>query len=121
MTVVARMVISLAGKKAAARFDKATSSVAESQARKLREILRRNAETEYGREFHFGSIQTLAEYGKALRLYEGGVFVGAARALGNWRGTCPADEPSLVLMYRAVEAQVKGKPANHPVWELTEK
>ena len=66
MTVVARMVISLAGKKAAARFDKATSSVAESQARKLREILRRNAETEYGREFHFGSIQTLAEYGKAV-------------------------------------------------------
>src|SRR5262245_30686807 len=66
MTLVAKTLISIVGKQAAARFDAATKSVAESQTRLLREILQRNAATEYGREFDFASIGTLAEYAKAV-------------------------------------------------------
>ena len=66
MTRIAKLAISIVGRKAAARFDEATKSVAESQTRKLREILERNAGTEYGKEFGFGSLRSLAEYAKAV-------------------------------------------------------
>jgi len=66
MTLIAKMAVSLTGKKAAARFEEATRSVAASQERKLREILQRNAETEYGKEFGFGSVGSLAEYARAV-------------------------------------------------------
>jgi class 3 adenylate cyclase len=60
-------------------------------------------------------------YAEALADFERGEFTLAARKLGNWRGECPTDDPVLVLLYRAVRAMVEGTPANHPVWELTEK
>jgi hypothetical protein len=66
MTHVAKLVVSVAGKQAAARFHEATRSVAESQTRKLREILQRNAATEYGREYGFESVNSLADYAKAV-------------------------------------------------------
>ena len=62
-----------------------------------------------------------AEYEMALALFEEEKFGLAARALGDWRGQCPSDQPALVLLYRAVRAMVEGKPAGHPVWEFTEK
>ena len=66
MTLIAKVVISIVGKKAVERFDAATKSVAEGQERKLREILRRNAATEYGLKHIFGTIDTLAEYSRAV-------------------------------------------------------
>jgi adenylate cyclase len=61
------------------------------------------------------------EYEVALTTFEREQFAEAARTLGNWRGKCPEDDAVLALMYRAVEALVKGKPAGHPVWELPDK
>lgn len=66
MTLIAKALVSIAGKRAAAGFDAATKSVAESQARLLREILQRNAATEYGREFGFASVRTLADYARSV-------------------------------------------------------
>jgi len=66
LTRIAKAVVSIAGKKSAVRFDELTKAVAESQARKLRQILQRNADTEYGREHGFASIGSLAEYAKAV-------------------------------------------------------
>jgi hypothetical protein len=66
MTRIAKALVSIVGNRAAARFDEATKSVAESQRRKLREILQHNAATEYGREFGFASIGTLAEYAQSV-------------------------------------------------------
>jgi hypothetical protein len=66
MTLVAKWAIGVAGTKAAARFEAATRSVAESQRGKLKEILQRNAATEYGAELGFGSIDSLADYARAV-------------------------------------------------------
>ncbi len=66
MTLVAKWAVGFVGKKAAERFDQATRSVADCQARKLAGILRRNARTEYGREFGFESLRTLADYAAAV-------------------------------------------------------
>jgi adenylate cyclase len=61
-----------------------------------------------------------AQYERALQLFESGEFGPAARVLGNWRSAYPTDDPVLVLMYRSVEALVKGPPANHPRIDLSD-
>src|SRR5262245_186964 len=66
MTLIAKVAVSLVGRKSAARFEDVTRSVAESQQRKLREILDRNADTEYGRELGFKSLQSLSDYARAV-------------------------------------------------------
>jgi hypothetical protein len=66
MTLIAKMAVSLVGKKAATRFEEVTRSVAGSQEQKLREILQRNADTEYGREFGFRSLRSLTDYARAV-------------------------------------------------------
>ena len=66
MTLIAKVAVSLVGKKAATRFEKSTASAAESQEKKLREILARNAGTEYGKEFGFRALRSLADYAHAV-------------------------------------------------------
>jgi hypothetical protein len=66
MTLIAKTMVSIVGRASAARFDAVTKSVAESQMRKLRAILERNAGTEYGQEFGFASIHSLSDYARAL-------------------------------------------------------
>src|SRR5262249_4458625 len=55
-----------------------------------------------------GWPEAKVEYEKALELFEGKDFGLAARALGNWRIHHPEDEPSLVLLYRAVKCMLEG-------------
>ena len=83
MTRIARMAVSIAGRRAAARFDEATKSVAESQQKKLLEILRRNADTEYGREFGFRSLRSLAEYAKTVPLVRYENIADRVRRMAN--------------------------------------
>jgi hypothetical protein len=66
MTRIARALVAIVGRKAAARFDEGTKSVAETQQRKLLEILEKNAGTEYGREYGFRAIRSLADFAKAV-------------------------------------------------------
>jgi hypothetical protein len=64
--------------------------------------------------------EACAQYERALQLFEAGEFGAAARVLGNWRSTYPTDDPVLVLMYRSVEALVKGPAVNHPRIDLSD-
>ena len=56
----------------ARRFDRAAAEPERAQAAVLRALLRRNAQTAFGREHGFGAIRTVAEYRRAvpLRDYE---------------------------------------------------
>ncbi len=62
MSIIASFPISWASRAAAKRFDPATRQPAASQRRKLKEILLRNQQTEYGRKYGFASIQNIEEY-----------------------------------------------------------
>jgi len=66
VTRVAKAMVSVVGRKSAARFDAVTQSVAASQLRKLEQILERNAATEYGREYGFSAIHSLSDYTRAV-------------------------------------------------------
>jgi len=66
MSRFASWAVGLLGRRAAARFEQSTRCVEETQRRKLREILQRNADTEYGREHGFRSLIGLEDYAKAV-------------------------------------------------------
>lgn len=94
MTLLASWAVKLAGKKAAARFERATAAVAETQTRKLREIMQRNAETEYGREHGFGSVSSLEEYARAVPVigYDD-IAARIARMTRGERNVLTAEDP----------------------------
>jgi len=62
MSWLGSMLIRLAGKAAAKRFDIATADPAASQQNKLMEIMRRNEDTEYGKKYGFASVKNLADF-----------------------------------------------------------
>jgi GH3 auxin-responsive promoter len=66
VTRIAKTMVSVVGRKSAARFDAVTQSVAASQLRKLEHILERNVGTEYGKEHGFSSIHSLSDYARAV-------------------------------------------------------
>ncbi|MBI4878063.1 MAG: GH3 auxin-responsive promoter family protein [Planctomycetes bacterium] len=65
MTRLASFFIRLMGRAAARRFEEATRRPVEVQEQKLKEILARNQDTEYGREHGFAAVRCLADYRKA--------------------------------------------------------
>jgi adenylate cyclase len=58
------------------------------------------------------------EYERSFAEFEKDNFGLAARTLGAWRSKNPDDLPALLLLYRAVQCMVEGKPPHHPVWVL---
>src|SRR5262245_28007077 len=62
MASIGSLLIGLAGRRAAARFEKATQDPVAAQQRKLLEILMANRETEYGRKHRFARIWDLRAY-----------------------------------------------------------
>ena len=112
MTTIAGVAVSLAGKRSAGRFDQATRSVARTQADTLREILQRNAGTEYGREFRFGSIRTLAEYAQAVPIATYEKIAGRVKRMaGGESNVLTAENP---LMF-ARTSGTTGEPKLIPV------
>ncbi len=66
MSLAASLLMSLAGRASARRFEVATRDPVASQQRKLAEILERNKDTEYGRKHGFAAIKSLPEYRAAV-------------------------------------------------------
>ena len=66
MSQMASFFIKFVGRASARRFEQATCDPVAAQQRKLMQILRRNRDTEYGREFGFARIGSLAEYQTAV-------------------------------------------------------
>ena len=62
MSWLGSMLIRLAGKAAAKRFDAATADPVAAQRKKLMEIMRRNQNTEYGKKYNFASVKNLADF-----------------------------------------------------------
>lgn len=63
---LAGKLISFVGKQSARRFDQATRDPLHTQTELLLGMLRKNADTEYGRRYHFGSINSIADYQKQV-------------------------------------------------------
>lgn len=66
MSQIASFFVKFVGRASSRRFEQATQDPVAAQLRKLRQILRRNRDTEYGREYGFGSINSLTEYQEAV-------------------------------------------------------
>ncbi len=66
MSQLASFFIRMVGRASARRFEKATADPIAAQHSKLMRIVRRNQDTEYGREHGFASIKTFAEYQSAV-------------------------------------------------------
>lgn len=66
MTFLASIAVRCAGLGPARRFAAATRNPSETQEHKLRQILRRNRYTEYGREHGFAAITNLTDYAAAV-------------------------------------------------------
>jgi hypothetical protein len=66
MSFLASVLIGVAGRRAAARFETATLDPVGAQQRKLLEILTANRDTEYGRAHGFSKIQDLAGYQRSV-------------------------------------------------------
>jgi len=73
MGALAEIIVQIRGITAAAPLSRATKAAERAQTRFLRALLRRNAETVFGKEHGFGSITTPQEYARAvpIRDYEG--------------------------------------------------
>lgn len=112
MTLLAKYTLRFIGKQAAERFEKATRDVRGSQEAKLREILSRNARTEYGRRHSFGSIRSLEEYRSAVPItdYEG-LRDSIDRMARGERNVLTAEDP---LMF-AQTSGTSGSPKLIPI------
>jgi hypothetical protein len=66
MSLLTSLLIRAAGRRAAARFERATRAPVAAQQKKLREILTTNQDTEYGRKHGFGQLSDLASYQAAV-------------------------------------------------------
>ena len=62
MAAISAFLIRQAGRAVAGRFEAATSDPGRAQDQKLMEMVERNRDTEYGREYGFASIRSLADY-----------------------------------------------------------
>lgn len=62
MSWLGSILIRQAGKAAARRFDAVTADPAAAQHKKLMEIMRRNENTEYGKQYDFASVKTLSDF-----------------------------------------------------------
>jgi len=66
MSRLASLLIRLAARSAARRFEAVTRDPAAAQQQLLRQILERNRDTEYGREYGFGAIRNLDDWRRAV-------------------------------------------------------
>jgi hypothetical protein len=97
---------------ASRRFDAAADDVAAAQLRVLRDVLARNAGTEYGKRHHFAAIRTLAEYRAAVPVITyRDIEEPIERMAAGARGVLTAEDP---VMF-ATTSGTEGKPKLIPV------
>jgi hypothetical protein len=112
MTLIAQWAITLAGRRAAGRFDAASRAVARSQERRLRAILQANADTEYGRAHGFRDVRTLEDYARAVPVVAWeDIADHVARMRRGERGVLTAEDP--VMFART--SGTTGEPKYIPV------
>lgn len=66
MSGVASLLISFAARRAAAPFERAVADTRGTQEALLAQLMQRNRDTEYGREYDFAGVNSLAEYARKV-------------------------------------------------------
>ena len=112
MTLFTGRVVRFAGRGAARRFDAACADVERAQLAVLREILQRNAMTEYGREHGFARIDGAEAYRRAVPLIvHKDIDPLVQRMAAGERNVLTAEDPVMFAMTSGTE----GKPKLIPV------
>lgn len=106
------MLAQAVGGAASRRFDAAADDVESAQLRVLRELLARNAGTEYGKRHDFAAIRTLAEYRAAVPVITyRDIAEPIERMAAGEHGVLTAEDP---VMF-ATTSGTEGKPKLIPV------
>ncbi len=109
---LAGKLIAFVGKRSARRFDEATRDPRRTQTDLLLGILRRNADTEYGRRYNFASINSIADYQKQVPLITyADIQQDMERVAGGASNVFTAEDP---VMF-AQTSGTTGKPKFIPV------
>ena len=109
---LAGKLIAFVGKQSARRFDEATRDPRRTQTELLLGMLRRNADTEYGRRYNFASINSVADYQKQVPLIKyADIQQDMERVAGGAKNVFTAEDP---VMF-AQTSGTTGKPKFIPV------
>jgi len=109
---LAGKLIAFVGKQSARRFDEATRDPRRTQTELLLGMLRRNADTEYGRRYNFASINSVADYQKQVPLITyADIQQDMERVAGGAKNVFTAEDP---VMF-AQTSGTTGKPKFIPV------
>lgn len=109
---LAGKLIAFVGKQSARRFDEATRDPRRTQTELLLGMLRRNADTEYGRRYNFASINSIADYQKQVPLITyADIQQDMERVAGGAKNVFTAEDP---VMF-AQTSGTTGKPKFIPV------
>ena len=109
---LAGKLIAFVGKRSAQRFDEATRDPRRTQTELLLGMLRRNADTEYGRRYNFASINSVADYQKQVPLITyADIQQDMDRVAGGAKNVFTAEDP---VMF-AQTSGTTGKPKFIPV------
>ncbi|MGI9536947.1 MAG: GH3 family domain-containing protein, partial [Desulfocapsaceae bacterium] len=118
MGLIASTIIGLAARRSAGRFEKAVRDPAAAQNARLREMMERNKDTEYGRQYGFAKIRSLEDYRKAVPIvsYED-IRERIDRATRNEKNILTAEDPILF----AQTSGTTGEPKYIPVTPTCQK
>jgi hypothetical protein len=109
---LAGKLIAFVGKQSARRFDEATRDPRRTQTELLLGMLRRNADTEYGRRYNFASINSIADYQKQVPLITyADIQQDMEQVAGGAKNVFTAEDP---VMF-AQTSGTTGKPKFIPV------
>ena len=109
---LAGKLIAFVGKQSARRFDEATRDPRRTQTELLLGMLRRNADTEYGRRYNFASINSIADYQKQVPLITyADIQQDMEQVAGGAKNVFTAEDP----MMFAQTSGTTGKPKFIPV------
>jgi hypothetical protein len=109
---LAGKLITFVGKQSARRFDEATRDPRRTQTELLLGMLRRNADTEYGRRYNFASINSIADYQEQVPLITyADIQQDMERVAGGAGNVFTAEDP---VMF-AQTSGTTGKPKFIPV------
>ena len=109
---LAGKLIAFVGKQSARRFDEATRDPRRTQTELLLGMLRRNADTEYGRRYNFASNNSIADYQKQVPLITyADIQQDMEQVAGGAKNVFTAEDP----MMFAQTSGTTGKPKFIPV------
>ena len=110
MSFIVRIIKFSTGR-AARRFDAAARRAAATQRSLLTSLMDRNADTEYGRRYGFGSIKTVEDYRRAVPVitYED-IAADMTRVTEGARNVFTAEDP---IMFARTSGTTGGSSAHH--------